>query len=74
MWIVTTVPALAAALVAAALAWHQATRLDQRAASAWLDKPQDKQSRVVLLGALVAAVAAALSLQLIWLSRLGSAG
>jgi hypothetical protein len=29
MWIVSTVPAVAAALVAAALAWQHATQLDQ---------------------------------------------
>ena len=75
MWIVTTVPPLAAALAAAALAWHYATRLDQRSAGAWPDELRDKQkSRIVLLGALVTAVAAALILQLVLLSRLGSAG
>ena len=75
MWIVTTVPPLAAALAAAALAWHHATRLDQRSAGAWSGELRDKQkSRIVVLGALVTAVAAALILQLVLLSRLGSAG
>ena len=68
------VPAGAVALVAAALAWHQATRIDQRS-GAWPDEPRDTQkSWVVLLGAVVAAVSAALILQIILLSRLGFGG
>ena len=74
MWIVVTLP-LIAALAAAALAWQHATRLDQRSANAWPAEPRDKQSSWgMALGALVAATAATMVLQLILLSRLGSAG
>lgn len=74
MWIVKTL-ALVVALAAAALAWQHATRLDRRSTSAWPGEPRDKQSSWgVALGALMAAVAATMMLQLMLLSGLGSAG
>ena len=74
MWMVTTLPLLVA-LVAAALAWQHATRLDRWSANAGQGEPRDEQrSWGLALGALVVALAATTILQLVLWSRLASGG
>jgi hypothetical protein len=73
MWLVTIVPLLAA-LGAAFLAWRHASRLDELSMNqAWPSEQEDK-SIAIALAAVVAAVAAAMVLQLALLSRVAAAG
>ncbi|MBS0526938.1 MAG: hypothetical protein JSS04_25140 [Proteobacteria bacterium] len=62
---------LVAVLVSGVLAWHCATRIDRQAAQERYPRPFESNGVLGLaLGALVAAVAAATVLQLMFLPRL----
>jgi hypothetical protein len=64
---------LIAALAAGVLAWQHATRLDRESLrSGWRGEPADGGGWMLVLGALVAAVAATTALQFVLLSQLPS--
>jgi hypothetical protein len=70
MWSLTLVP-LVAALAAGLLAWQHATRIDRQTARESFPRQNEPNSALALaLGALVAAVAAATVLQLLFLPRI----
>ena len=70
MWSLTFVP-LIASLVCGVLAWHQATLIDRQAGHERRPRQFDPNGPLGLaLGALVAAVAAATVLQLMFLPRI----
>lgn len=70
MWSLTFVP-LVAAVVASLLAWQHATRIDRQAAREGFPRQNEPSGAWALtLGALVAAVAAATVLQLLFLPRI----
>ena len=71
MWTLTLIPLLAA-VCAGLLAWHHATRLDRQQIEPWPSRTDDHRGGwPLVLGALVAAVAATTVLQLAVLSSLG---
>jgi hypothetical protein len=64
---------LIAAVAAGVLAWHHATRLDRESLrSGWPGEPADGSGWLLVLGALIAAVAATTVLQFVLLSQLPS--
>lgn len=70
MWALTCVPAVAV-LVSGLLAWHYATRIDRQTGhERWPQHPEPNRALGLALGALVAAVAAATVLQLMFLPRI----
>ena len=69
MWSVTLVP-LVAVLMAGLLAWHHATRIDRQAEHESGPRSEPKGALGLALGALVAAVAGAMLLQLMLLPRI----
>jgi hypothetical protein len=71
MWLITILP-MAVAFGAALLAWRHATRIDRTSLNgADRSAPGDDQgSWGLALGAVVAAIAATMTLQLVLLSRL----
>ncbi len=70
MWSLTVMP-LVAVLVSGALAWHCATRIDRQTEhERWAQHSEPSSALGLALGALVAAVAAATVLQLMFLPRI----
>ena len=70
MWILALAP-LVAVLIASLVAWHQATRFDRQTESErWSRQTQPDATLGLALAALVAAVAAAMIMQMMLLPRL----